>query len=178
MPLRRRPFSRRRAEFEVTTDPARLDLKAVHAALKRSYWARDIPRATLARAIDGSRCYSLLREGRTIGFARVVSDGATFAWLCDVYVLEQERGKGLGKWLIACVRADPALKGLRNFLLRTRDAHGLYAAQGWKPPANPASYMEISHPDMYAKARRRALRAKRNASRPERGPIAARDRRA
>lgn len=171
MQRHRRPFARRRGEYEVTTDPARVDLKAVHAALKRSYWARDIPRATLARAIEGSRGYSLLHSGRLVGFARVVSDGATFAWLCDVYVLESERGKGLGKWLIACVRADPYLKGLRNFLLRTRDAHGLYAAQGWKAPANPSSYMEISHPDMYVKARRRALRAKRRS-------IAARGRRA
>ena len=146
-------FERIRDSFTITTDPRRIDLDALHAYLHRSYWALGIPRATVERAIQNSLCFVLLEGNRQIGFARVVSDRATFAYLCDVYVLEEQRGKGLGKWLIEQLLSHPELQGLRNFLLRTRDAHGLYANFGWCAPANPNSYMEISRPGMYAAAK-------------------------
>lgn len=143
-------FVRTRGPYTITSDPQRIDVDAVHAYLSRSYWAENIPRATVASSIAGSLCFSLFHAERQIGFARVVSDGATFAYLCDVYVLEAYRGQGLGKWLMAELMSHPRLQGLRRFLLATRDAHGLYAQFGFTPTAKPASLMEISKPNFYA----------------------------
>jgi GNAT superfamily N-acetyltransferase len=144
-------FERARDSFTVSTDPRRVDVDAVHAYLRDSYWAKNIPRQIVERAILNSLCFALLEHDRQIGFARVISDKATFAYLCDVYVIDERRGRGLGKWLIEQVQSHPDLQGLRNFLLRTRDAHALYASRGWTAPANPSSYMEISRPGMYAR---------------------------
>ncbi len=142
-------FERTRGLFTITTDPKRIDVDAVHAYLTRSYWAENIPRAIVEKSIAGSLCFALLHEKRQIGFARVITDSATFAYLCDVYVLEDFRGQGLGKWLMAQLQSHPQLQGLRRFVLATRDAHGLYAQCGFAAPRNPASYMEISKPDFY-----------------------------
>jgi GNAT superfamily N-acetyltransferase len=139
-----------RGQLTVTTDPARLDLDAVHAFLRGAYWCEDIPLPTLARAIARSLCFSLLAgDGGQIGFARVITDSATFAYLCDVYVLPAHRGRGLGRWLMECVMAHPDLAGLRRFNLVTQDAHGLYRPLGFAPLAHPDRHLEIARPGLY-----------------------------
>ena len=140
----------RRGELFVSTDPALLDLAVIHDYLSnRSYWALGISREQQQRALDGSLCFGLYDGSRQIGLARVVTDRATFAWLCDVFVLEAYRGRGLSKWLIECVLASPALCGLRRFLLGTRDAHGLYSRFGFTPLSDPTRFMEVFRPDLY-----------------------------
>ena len=136
-------------EFTVTSDPAAVDLDAVHAWLRTSYWAAEIPRDLLARAIANSIPFSVLHGMRQVGFARVVTDRATFAYLCDVYILEEYRGRGLARRLIGAVMAHPDLQGLRRFNLTTRDAEGLYRQFGFTPLATPARHLEIVRPDMY-----------------------------
>ena len=135
--------------FTVTCDPSRIDRAAVHAFLSKSYWARGIGREVVDRSIDGSLCFALLEGDHQIGFARVITDRATFAYLGDVHVLEGWRGRGLGRWLMDCVMAHPHLAGLRRWVLVTRDAHELYAPLGFSPLANPAGYMELHRPDVY-----------------------------
>ena len=139
-------------EFLVSTDSARLDLDAIHAFLSSSYWAEGIPRAVVERAITGSICFGLFHGERQVGFARVITDRATFAYLADVYVLEDYRGRGLGTWLIETVIAHPDLHGLRRFVLVTRDAHGLYEKFGFTALARPEYYMESHRPDVYQRS--------------------------
>lgn len=136
--------------FTVTCDPARIDRAAVHEFLAQSYWACGIQRDRLDRSLEGSLCFALLHEGRQVGFARVITDRATFAYLGDVHVLPPWRGKGLGRWLMECVLAHPDLQGLRRWVLVTRDAHALYAPLGFRPLANAAGYMELHRPDVYS----------------------------
>jgi GNAT superfamily N-acetyltransferase len=126
-----------------------MDLDAIHAYLTRSYWAEGISKQLVARSIEGSLCFGLLDADRQIGFARVVSDCATFAWLCDVFVLEEYHGRGLGTWMMRELMTHPDLQGLRRWGLVTRDAHGLYEKFGFAAPANPAGLMEIARPGMY-----------------------------
>jgi ribosomal protein S18 acetylase RimI-like enzyme len=135
--------------FTVSTDPGRLDLEAIHAFLSTSYWAEGIPRELLARAIGNSLCFGLYEGARQLGLARVITDGATFAYLCDVYVLPETRGRGLGTWLMECVMAHPDLQGLRRFSLVTRDAHELYRPFGFTEVARPEAHMEVSRPGLY-----------------------------
>ena len=142
-------FERRRDHFCISTDPARLDLQAVHAYLSRAYWSEGIPIDTVAKAIEGSLCFGLFDGARQIGLARVITDKATFAYLCDVYVLEEYRGQGLGKWLMDAVLLHPDLQNLRRFMLLTRDAHGLYEQFGFTTVTQTRSYMEIAPPDIY-----------------------------
>jgi len=137
------PFERKSEEFVISTDPARLDVGAIHAYLTRSYWAAGIPKDIVAKSIEGSLCFGLYEAGRQIGLARVITDKATFAYLCDVYVLEDYRGRGLGKWLMSAVQSHPDLQGLRRFVLITQDAHGLYEQFGFSLLKEPARYMEI-----------------------------------
>ena len=125
-------FERERGEYCVTTDPARMDLDAIHAYLVRAYWCEGIPRATVERAVANSLCFAVLHGVALIGFARGVTDSATFAYLCDVYILEEHRGRGLSKFLMECITAHPRLQGLRRFSLATRDAHGLYRQFGFR----------------------------------------------
>ena len=140
----------RRGDFLISTDPGLLDLAVIHDFLaNRSYWAVGISPERQRRALAGSLCFGLYEHGRQIGLARVVTDRATFAWLCDVFVLEEYRGRGLSKWLMECVVAHPDLQGLRRIVLGTRDAHGLYARYGFKPLADPTRFLEIFHPDAY-----------------------------
>jgi len=143
------PFER--AEYSISTDPGRLDLDAIHAYLTRAYWCEGIPRQTLERAITNSLCFGLFHGKDQVGLARVITDSATYAYLCDVYILEAHRGKGLAKWLMQCVMAHPALQGLRRFTLATRDAQGLYRQFGFRELSKPESKMEILHPDIYRK---------------------------
>lgn len=134
----------------VDTDPSRLDVSMVHRFLADSYWARDIPLEVVQRSIRSSLCFRLYEDGGQIGFARVVSDFATFAYLADVFVLESHRGRGLGQFLIAAVMDHPSLQGLRRWVLATRDAHDLYARFGFTPLAAPERFMERHSPDVYA----------------------------
>jgi GNAT superfamily N-acetyltransferase len=139
----------RRDAFTVLTDPALLDIDLVHDLSRETYWAAGIPRATLVRAVAGSLCFGIYEGQKQVGFARVVTDRATFAYLCDVFVLPTHRARGLSKWLMECVVAHPDLQGLRRFVLVTKDAHGLYARFGFETPADPAAYMHIHRPDVY-----------------------------
>lgn len=138
-----------REEYRISTDPAHFDLDAIHAYLVRAYWSQGIPRKTVERAVANSLCFAVLHGKAQIGFARVVTDSATFAYLCDVYILEEHRGKGLGKWLMECVMGHPGLQGLRRFSLATRDAHVLYRQFGFRDLGNPDAAMEILRPDVY-----------------------------
>jgi GNAT superfamily N-acetyltransferase len=138
-----------RGDYTISTDPGRLHLPAVHGYLTRSYWAEGIAEEVVRRSVEHSLCFGLYRGAEQVGFARVVTDRATFAYLCDVYVLEGRRGRGLGRWLMETVLAHPDLQGLRRFLLITRDAHGLYRPLGFREPANPSGYLEIHRPNLY-----------------------------
>lgn len=138
-----------KGNWTISTDPARQNVDAIHAFLARSYWSEQIPRDVVARAVRNSLCFGLFEGNTQIGLARVVTDYATFAYLCDVYVVESHRGHGLGKWLIECVMAHPQLQDLRRFNLVTRDAHGLYARHDFKPLAKPENHMERHKPDIY-----------------------------
>jgi GNAT superfamily N-acetyltransferase len=142
-----------KGQYSIRTDPHRLDIDAIHAFLSRSFWAEGIPKDLVAKAIANSLCFGLFDGTSQVGFARVVTDRATFAYLCDVYVLESHRGHGLGKWLIETVMAHPDLQGLRRFQLVTRDAHGLYSRHGFEPPLNPERHMEIFRHGMYLQRR-------------------------
>lgn len=135
--------------YSITTDPRKLDVDAIHAFLSRSFWAEGIPKATVSKALANSLCFGLFDGESQIGLARVVTDRATYAYLCDVYVLESHRGRGLGKWLIETVMAHPELQGLRRFQLVTRDAHGLYRRHGFASPGDPDRQMEIVRHGMY-----------------------------
>lgn len=138
-----------RSAYTISTDPTRLDLETIHAFLANSYWAKGIPREVLDRAIANSLSFGLYEGDRQVGFARVVTDKATYAYLADVFVLESHRGKGLGKWLVEVILGHPELSGLRRWGLVTRDAHGLYSRNGFAPLAHPERHMEISYPDIY-----------------------------
>jgi GNAT superfamily N-acetyltransferase len=131
-----------RENLTISTDPARLDLEAAADLLSRSYWAAGRSREAIARSFQHSLVFGIYDGARQIGLARIVSDYTTFAWLCDVFIHEDYRGQGLGKWLMETILAHPELQGLRRFLLATRDAHGLYAQYGFTPLARPESWME------------------------------------
>jgi uncharacterized damage-inducible protein DinB/GNAT superfamily N-acetyltransferase len=134
----------RQGDFLISTDPGLIDVALLHDFLaNRSYWATGRPLEVVRRSLANSLCFGLYQRGRQVGFARVVTDRATFAWLCDVVVLEEHRGHGLSKWLIGCVMSHPSLQGLRRVLLGTRDAHGLYARYGFTSLAEPARFMEV-----------------------------------
>lgn len=133
----------------ISTDRARLDLDTIHRFLAGSYWAAGVSRETVARSIANSLCFGAYDGTRQIGFARVVSDYATHAYLADVFVAEPYRGRGVGKALIAAVVAHPSLQGLRRFLLGTRDAHGLYRKFGFRSLKEPGRWMEIADPALY-----------------------------
>jgi GNAT superfamily N-acetyltransferase len=135
--------------YSISTDPARFDLDAIHAYLVRAYWSKGIPRQTMECAIANSVCFALLHGKDQVGFARVITDSATFAYLCDVYVLEDHRGKGLATRLMKFVMEHPAVQRLRRFSLTTRDAHGLYRQFGFRQLDKPESQMEILRPDIY-----------------------------
>jgi GNAT superfamily N-acetyltransferase len=136
--------------YEVTTDTARMDVPAIHAFLSQTYWSPGIPLSAVQRAISNSLCFGLLLDGEQIGFARLITDRATFAYLADVYVLEAHRGKGLSRRIMDHVMVHPDLQGLRRMLLATLDAHALYAKYGFKPLAAPDRMMEVHQANVYA----------------------------
>jgi GNAT superfamily N-acetyltransferase len=145
------PQEYRRNGFVVSTDRARLELDVIHGFLTGCYWARGISRDLVARSIENALCFGIYAEGKQIGFARVISDYATYAYLGDVFLLERYRGRGLSKWLMECILRHPQLQGLRRWSLVTGDAHGLYSQFGFTALEAPERWMEIHKPDVYAK---------------------------
>ena len=140
----------RRGDYVVDTDPGRLDVDAIHGFLTEAYWCRGIPRETVGRSLAGSLNFGLYHGGEDLaGFGRVVSDRATFAWIGDVFVLPEHRGRGLGVWLVACMLAPPELQGLRRWILATDDAHGLYRRFGFTELADPGAFLTKHDPDAY-----------------------------
>jgi GNAT superfamily N-acetyltransferase len=136
-----------RGRYTISTDPSRIDIDSVHDYLcNQAYWCLGRPRAAVERSIDHSLCFGVYADAEQAGFARVVTDYATFAWLCDVFVLKAHRGKGLGKWLIECVVAHPDLWDLGLFILATADAHELYRRYGgFGALDQPGKWMLRSH---------------------------------
>jgi GNAT superfamily N-acetyltransferase len=139
-----------KGSYSLTADRRRIDVDAVHAFLTRSFWARGISKELVAKSILHSLSFGVFDGRAQVAFARVVTDYSTYAYLCDVYVLEEYRGKGLGTWMIEFVMDHPELQGLRRFQLVTRDAHGLYTRFGFKVPDNPERQMEIVRPGLYS----------------------------
>jgi len=137
--------------YEITCDKTRLDVAAIHDFLTQSYWSPGIPRDVVERAIENSLCFGVLHEGKQIGFARAITDKATFAYLADVYVLPAHRGKGVSLRLMQYIVQHSDLRGLRRMLLATRDAHSLYEKFGFKPLAAPDRIMEVHNPDVYGR---------------------------
>src|ERR1700730_7610223 len=140
----------RQGEFLISTDRSRLDLNVIYGFLTNCYWAKGIPQEVVARSIEHSLCFGIYDGGGAqAGFARVVSDYATVAYLGDVFVLESYRGRGLSKWMMECIMQHPAVQNLRRWILLTRDAHGLYSQFGFTPIEAPERYMELHRPNVY-----------------------------
>jgi GNAT superfamily N-acetyltransferase len=137
-------------EYQISTDVSLLDVSLIHDYLcNHSYWAAGIPEETVRRSIQGSLCFGVFIGRRQVGFAQVISDCATFAYLADVFIVPEHQGRGLSKWLMACIMQHPKLQGLRRWMLATADAHGLYEKSGFKPLAQAERLMEIRNPDIY-----------------------------
>lgn len=155
----------------ISSDKNKMDIDFIHDFLTRSYWAEGITKEIVSRSITGSLCFGVFimekqagtaapspklqqnKEGRQVGFARMVTDGATFAYLADVFIDQDYRGKGLSKWLVGVILSHPGLQGLRRIMLATRDAHSLYAQWGFTLLNNPERWMHIHDPEVYKKAR-------------------------
>ena len=139
-------------EIEISTDQARLDIDVIHGFLRTSYWAEGRRRSVVDRAIRNSLCFGVYAGGRQVAFARVVSDRAVFAYMMDVFVIPEYRGRGISKVLMRAVLDHPDLQNLRTFLLATHDAHGLYEQFGFRPLAQPERWMSIHDPDSDTRA--------------------------
>ena len=136
-------------DFLITTDKEKIDALYVHQFLSNSYWAEGIPIETIKQSIEGSLCFSVVYLNHQVGFARVITDEATFAYLADVFIDENFRGKGLSKWLMEVIINYPTLQGLRRFMLATRDAHDLYKQFGFTPLTFTDRWMQIHKPNVY-----------------------------
>ena len=136
-------------EYELSTDKRRLDIATIHAYLTQSYWSPGIPRTTVERTVEGSLCIGVYHRSQQVGFARIITDKATFAFLADVFILEPHRGKGLSKRLMELIVAHPDLQSLRRIMLGTKDAHGLYRQFGFTELRDPSRVMEKLRPDVY-----------------------------
>ncbi|WP_276480532.1 GNAT family N-acetyltransferase [Paraflavitalea pollutisoli] len=135
--------------YTISTSKESLDISYIHQFLTRSYWAAGIPVDVVRRSIEGSLSFGVYLQDQQVGFARVITDSATYAYLADVFIDESQRGKGLGKWLVGTILQHPQLQGLRRIELGTLDAHGLYAQFGFKPLPNPERFMQIRNADVY-----------------------------
>ena len=142
------------SDYEISADLARIDVEAAHAFLAGTYWAKDIPVEVVRRAIANSLCVAAFHDGRQVAFARVVTDRATFAYLAEVYVLESHRGASLSRHLLDALFAHPELRGLRRWMLVTRDAHGLYEKFGFTALAHPDRVMQRHDPGIYLRPAR------------------------
>jgi GNAT superfamily N-acetyltransferase len=150
----------RRGDYEIGTDPAKIDIAVVHGFLTHCYWARGIPEVVVRRSIENSICFGVYQiaagEGTErirvqVGFARIISDRATFSYIADVFILEPHRGVGLAKWMMECILQHPDLQRLRRWALVTADAHGLYEQFGFSRVRSPERWMELHDPDVYRK---------------------------
>jgi GNAT superfamily N-acetyltransferase len=137
------------SQYEISTDRSRLDITLIFDFLRSSYWAQGISRTVVERSIEHSLCFGAFHGGRQAGFARVITDYATVAYVADVFVVPEHRGRGVSKVLMRSIIAHPDLQGFRRILLATRDAHGLYAQFGFEPLAHPDHFMTIHNPDVY-----------------------------
>ncbi|MES2372022.1 MAG: GNAT family N-acetyltransferase [Bacteroidota bacterium] len=140
--------------YTVSTDAAKLDLAVIHQYLSRdSYWAQNIPLEVVERSVANSFCFGVYHNNQQVGFARLVTDKATFAYLADVFILPEHRGKGLSKWLMTVIHSHPEMQGLRRWLLGTKDAHDLYKQFGWEPLPEEMvpRFMQLHNPDVYTK---------------------------
>jgi N-acetylglutamate synthase-like GNAT family acetyltransferase len=139
----------RKDGYLISTDKSKIDVQTVHHFISKSYWAEGIPKDVLQRSIDNSLCFAIYHQDKLVGFARVISDAATFAYLADVFIVPEERGRGLSGWLMKVIVDHPQLKGLRRFILATKDAHGLYAKFGFTPFDKPERWMQRHNPEVY-----------------------------
>lgn len=144
-------FETKNGAYAISTDPARLNRNVIHDFLRGSYWAPGIPREVVDRSIDNALCFGVYEGDAQVGFARVITDRATFAYIADVFILESHRGRGLAVWLMEAVRAHPDLQGLRRWILMTRDAHGLYEKLGFRTMENTGRCMEILDREVYTR---------------------------
>ncbi len=136
--------------FTISTDKSKLDLNVIHHYLSQeSYWSKDIPMERIQKSIDNALCFGIFHGDQQVGYAKVISDFSTMAYLGDVFVLETYRGQGLSKWLMETIMSHPELQDLRRWMLLTADAHELYQKYGWKPIASPEKWMEIHRPDIF-----------------------------
>jgi GNAT superfamily N-acetyltransferase len=140
-----------KGDFEIITDPARVDVRMVHEFLTNSYWAKGISVETVRVSIENSICFAVYHGQEQVGFARIISDLATFAYLADVFIVPSYRGRGLSRWLMECIVGHPDLQGLRRWMLATKDAHGLYAKFGFTAIGSPESWMERHDPEIYTR---------------------------
>lgn len=136
-------------DYHITTNKEQINVDYVYGFLRQTYWAENIPLDTVRRSIEGSLCFSVFYGEQQVGFARVITDGATFAYLADVFIDENFRGRGLSKWLMEVIIGHPSLQGLRRFLLATKDAHGLYRQFGFQPLPSVDRWMQIHQPEVY-----------------------------
>ncbi len=136
--------------YKVSSNRKDMDVTVIHGYISRSYWAKNIPIHTMKKAINNSLCFGVFsNSGQQVAFARMVTDCATFAYLADVFVLSEHRGKGISKWLMKIILNDPNLRGIRRMVLATSDAHGLYEQFGFKSLSSAESFMELHQPDVY-----------------------------
>lgn len=136
-------------QFTITTEKEKFDVEFIHSFLTRSYWAEGISKEVIKRSIDGALCFGLFENDKQIGFARTITDKATFAYLADVFIVEEYRGRGLSKWLMEVLMSHPSLQGLRRMMLATKDAHGLYEKFGFTALNNVDRWMQINDPNVY-----------------------------
>jgi GNAT superfamily N-acetyltransferase len=137
----------RKAEYRISTDQSLLNIPMIHKYLSEStYWATERPLDVVEKSIQNSLCFGIYKNKEQVGFARVITDYATFAWLADVFILEEHRGRGLGKWLMDVIIAHPDLQGFRRWVLATKDAHELYRRYGFSELKRPERFMERSDP--------------------------------
>ena len=136
-------------QFTITTKKEKFDVEFIHSFLTRSYWAEGISKEVIKRSIEGALCFGLFENDKQIGFARMITDKATFAYLADVFIIEEYRGRGLSKWLMEVIMSHPSLQGLRRMMLATKDAHGLYEKFGFTPLNNVDRWMQINDPNRY-----------------------------
>jgi GNAT superfamily N-acetyltransferase len=140
-----------KGDYEISTDPARIDAVMVHEFLANSYWAKGIPAEKVKKSIENSICFGVYFGRQQVGFARVISDLATFAYLGDVFILPDYRGRGFSRWLMECIVSHPDLQGLRRWMLATQDAHGLYAKFGFTAIRSPERWLERHDSEIYTR---------------------------
>ena len=138
--------------YRISTNKDEMDIKSIHSYLTSCYWSRGVSENIIQLAIDNSLCFGVFQQKEQVGFARLITDYATFAYLADVYILEKHKGKGLSKWMLKEIMEYPQLQGLRRIVLATRDAHSLYEKFGFKELSSPETFMEIWSPNVYVEA--------------------------